>query len=164
MTIGARKISLEYLPSEYSSEYLRDGFAKESPLLHAIHADLEQGWLEALLNVENHYVPNYSFDNVGFHLSDITSYRAIGQLVVAYNCIKTGQDKEYLGELWQMSYSVENRRAITTPINIPIKINCTAWVAKRNRIYEGFEFDIADRSFKGTTRCVISNPLTRRNE
>lgn len=150
-------VNIYELPLEFKSDYLETGFAQESIDLKNVDADLENRVIYADLKIINPYCPNYDGHNAVSHLSDLTAYRALGQLIIGYNCLASGLTKKELGELWQMSYSTNNKKPISLDKEIKLGAKCKKWIPRGKLIYQNWEFDIQNKSFYGEVRCAISN-------
>lgn len=151
------------LAVEYQSEYLREGFAQEQIELYNFKADLENKIASANLKIINPYKPQYTPTQIiNLHLSDLTAYRALGQLITGYNCTQFNKPKNELGELWQISYSTKNTKSISLDNQIPISAECTKWIVRPELIYQTWEFNILN-SFYGEVKCAISNPNPNTN-
>lgn len=155
-------IYLERLANEFQSDYLRKGFAQEKIKLEDLEIDLKKGLAKAKLIVLNPYISNYKDAQNLIHLSDLTAYVALGQLIIGFNCFQYGISKEKLGELWQRSYFTQNKKSIAIDGGrISLEIKREKQVETNKLIYQTWNFDISHGSFFGEIKCALENLLEK---
>ena len=147
------------LGPENSSDYLAEGFAQDRMRIYDIAIDLEANTISGKLDLEGFYKPHYEgHPDAGFHLSALTAYRFVNQLIVAYACERLGKMKAELGEFFEISHQIKAAKPITTPTNIYAEVKCTKHIPRTNKIFGEFEFDIGNGSFCGSVKGCIAQP------
>jgi len=147
------------LKPENSSEYLTKGFAQDRMGIHNVEVDLETDTVSGKLDLEEFYRPHYEeHPDVGFHLSALTAYRFVNQLIIAYACERLGKTKAELGEFFEISHQMRTAKPVTTPTDISAKVRCTKYIPRGDKIFGEFDFNIADRSFYGSIKGCIAQP------
>jgi hypothetical protein len=148
-------IKIDAFRQEQLSEYLSAGFATESFDLKNIEVDLESKRITAEVEFRNVFSSHYDSNDAIMHISDILSYRAIGQLIVGYNSVYFNCNKNELGELWQRKYSVVNRNLIVPEHKINVVAVCGFWREINKNIVQNWQFDAGNRAFYGDITCVL---------
>ncbi len=148
------------LPEEFKSDYLHRAFNNEHLLLHALRHDPRGRTLEARLDVQEPYLVERTPADpgavegfpAGFHLSAFTAYLAVSQLAIAYACILAGKPKKGLGEMIQRGFTMQNRRAITTPEDIPLMLRLEGFRELKGEMpgrLARFAYDVGNHSATG---------------
>ena len=147
------------LKPENSSEYLAEGFAKDRMRIHNVAIDLGEGTVLGKLDLERFYEPHYNGQpDVGFHLSALTAYRFVNQLIVAYACRRLGKPKAELGEFFEISHQMRIAKPVAHPTDISAIVKCIKDIPRGDSIFGDFEFDIENGSFYGSIRGVVKQP------
>jgi hypothetical protein len=153
-----KELPLEHaeLPQEIMSVYLDSGVSTEQLRIKKVKFDLEARTATALVDVDTDFENLYEGDkDNSYHWSAITAYRAVSQLAVGYICTELGMLKKEIGEIMQISSTMNTREPITQTRDVPIKVKFPKYVKRPTRLLGELEFDIADRKFYGTCRFAV---------
>ena len=155
--MGNTKINHKQLPKGLSSEYLDNGVSTEKLTLRNVNFDLEERTATAEVDVKTNFENQYDEggDN-DFHWSAITAYRAVSQLAVGYICSELCKPKREVGEIMQISSTMNTTAPITQTERVPIKITFPKYLKRSTRLLGELEFDVADKTFHGGIRFAVN--------
>lgn len=143
------------LPEEIRSEYIDTGYVERLRILD-VSFDLEKRLASAYVSIETGFANSYGGgkDN-SYHWSIFTAYRAVGQLAIGYICTELEIPKKEIGEIVQMSSRINTPGSIRQTENVPVGVEFSKYLKRKNRLLGELRFDVADRRFYGDIRFSV---------
>jgi hypothetical protein len=85
-----------------------------------------------------------------FHLSAITSHRIVAQLAIDSLCVRAGQSKSELGEVYEIEHAVRYTRKIAKHSEIAVHIRAVKQRRIGSLIATTFDYDVGGGCFQGS--------------
>jgi hypothetical protein len=150
-----------FLPENQISPYLKEGFAKENVEFGQIILDRADKTAKSLVSVWDGNVNTYHESENGWHWSAITAYRAVAQLAIMYICDALDSTKNEIGEIMQISHTMNTRRPIASGTDIPVELKFPKFIRRNNRVFGELEFSVNEGDFDGKMRFTCNVPKPR---
>ncbi|MFH1456903.1 MAG: hypothetical protein ABIF17_02175 [Patescibacteria group bacterium] len=151
---NVRQENLDEFPKEFGSEYLDSGFAHDVMRIHDIQIDFISKTITAKLDLtETHQNQYTNQESNEFHLSAVTGYRYIAQLIILYICRDLNIKKQDLGEVYEISHEMQTKSKISTPENISATVNFSKYIKRESKLVAEVDFNI-EEAFSGKFRLL----------